>query len=921
MATPPRVGALTAPNNLADVDDIAQALANLGALSSGGGTVTGPLLLTAPPSNPLQAVPVSYVDNALAPVAQDAADAIAIANDALTAAIGGPIVAVGTWNAATNTPTLVSGNGTPVSNIVSRALVVAVAGSTNIDGNASWAAGDAVVWNGTAWFRAPAGSIYAPRDGAVMTNATVSGPSGTFANVSGTGWVNQPVDPRYALLGTEIVYDAQGGAIALITAAGTHRVSSLWPTLIRGSNVPVQARLTFQAPTYGLTLGTDQLSPIDPRYALLGTDARFDSTGKLVSLVDNFGIARISGIALNVLRGAVVDTTASFLFQGASAGFRFGDTTVRAVDPRYALTGTSLIFDAVGAVTQLIDAEGWQRVGQVHAGRMRVNASPLDPLDVANRGYVDSVAASPYLEPKRDFGAVGDGVADDSVPVNLCVAAAIARGDRTVAMDHLYNVPSLSAQVGRVMTRGKGRLINSPIFKFVVPDDAPPPIPPPPTFDARVHCPNAVLAAQTTGVVRIVFTGDSTSTVGIPDFDLFASANALVQSLFAVSNPGVRIEWYNRGIGGGDWNQINSFPTATALPAWYDAVEPWLFFIGDPARDGIGPDVVIVAAARNGSSNYTWQQTREVRAKMALWPKACDLLATNTVGETQENITSNWQNIRNGYEYAANAIRSYFVSQNLGFLDSETMEAQTRFGYAQATMPLLRDGTAWGGLTVGVRTIALPFSLVAPVYGYGAFFRVKVGGWTLMGNEIVFALGQAKTNAMRGSKLFIRRNPTTFAITAEVTATRIADGASENWTPIPEAATGATCDDASLISFQVAVSGSRLFLYFIGTPERVPLWDVRIPRAGGAWTPAPLITCAAGSVPNALEILAHTDNLSNVASAVVMPEMLVAPTLTDPEFASPVSPVLPWGGGGPHPSALAVERIMRPAYEVNRFTF
>jgi hypothetical protein len=52
----------------------------------------------------------------------------------------------GTWNAATNTPTLASGTGTS-----GYYYIVSTPGSTNLDGITDWKAGDWLLFNGTAW--------------------------------------------------------------------------------------------------------------------------------------------------------------------------------------------------------------------------------------------------------------------------------------------------------------------------------------------------------------------------------------------------------------------------------------------------------------------------------------------------------------------------------------------------------------------------------------------------------------------------------------------------------------------------------------------------------------------------------------------------------------------------------------------------
>lgn len=58
----------------------------------------------------------------------------------------GALVYKGTWNAATNTPTLASGVGNK-----GDYYVVSVAGTTNLDGITDWQVNDIALFNGTAW--------------------------------------------------------------------------------------------------------------------------------------------------------------------------------------------------------------------------------------------------------------------------------------------------------------------------------------------------------------------------------------------------------------------------------------------------------------------------------------------------------------------------------------------------------------------------------------------------------------------------------------------------------------------------------------------------------------------------------------------------------------------------------------------------
>jgi hypothetical protein len=69
----------------------------------------------------------------------------------------------GTWNASTNTPTLVSSVGTK-----GDYYVVSVAGNTNLDGTTLWGVGDMAVFNGSIWQKTDGG------DTSIVTDLTVT---------------------------------------------------------------------------------------------------------------------------------------------------------------------------------------------------------------------------------------------------------------------------------------------------------------------------------------------------------------------------------------------------------------------------------------------------------------------------------------------------------------------------------------------------------------------------------------------------------------------------------------------------------------------------------------------------------------------------------------------------------------------------
>ena len=119
--------------------------------------------------------------------------------------IGGSIYK-GTWNAATNTPTLTSGIGT-----AGNYYIVSVAGSTNLDGITDWNLGDWAIFDGTAWQQVD------NTDAVVSVNGFTGAVNLTTDNIS-EGLTNQYFTTSRARLalsgGTGISYDNVTGVIS-----------------------------------------------------------------------------------------------------------------------------------------------------------------------------------------------------------------------------------------------------------------------------------------------------------------------------------------------------------------------------------------------------------------------------------------------------------------------------------------------------------------------------------------------------------------------------------------------------------------------------------------------------------------------------------------------------------------------------------
>jgi hypothetical protein len=92
----------------------------------------------------------------------------------------------GTWNASTNTPTLVSGTGTK-----GYYYVVDVAGTTNLDGITDWQIGDWAIFNGTIWQKVDntdaVSSVNGQTGTVVLTASSVGAVPTTRTITAGTG--------------------------------------------------------------------------------------------------------------------------------------------------------------------------------------------------------------------------------------------------------------------------------------------------------------------------------------------------------------------------------------------------------------------------------------------------------------------------------------------------------------------------------------------------------------------------------------------------------------------------------------------------------------------------------------------------------------------------------------------------------------
>ena len=197
-------------------------------------------------------------------------------------ALSGFVNYKGTWNASTNTPTLVSSVGTK-----GDYYVISVTGSTNLNGITTWTQGDWAIFNGTAWEKVDNTDLVtsvAGRTGAITL---------TTADISGLGTIATQAASNVSITGGSIT-----GITDLALADGG-----------TGASTAGDARTNL-----GLVIGTDVLSPSGSAASLTSfptfnqntTGTASNVTGTVAVLNGGTGATTTSGARTNL--GLVIGT-------------------------------------------------------------------------------------------------------------------------------------------------------------------------------------------------------------------------------------------------------------------------------------------------------------------------------------------------------------------------------------------------------------------------------------------------------------------------------------------------------------------------------------------------------------------------------------------------------------------------------------
>ena len=158
----------------------------------------------------------------------------------------------GTWNASTNTPTIVSSTGTK-----GDYYVVSVAGSTAIDGISNWGVGDWIAFNGAVWQRVEGGADLNGVNLSVSGTTTLSGLTASTAlalnaskeavSVTNTGTGDNVLATSPTLV-TPILGTPQSGVVTNLTGTASININGTV-----GATTPNTGAFTTASTTGNLT--------------------------------------------------------------------------------------------------------------------------------------------------------------------------------------------------------------------------------------------------------------------------------------------------------------------------------------------------------------------------------------------------------------------------------------------------------------------------------------------------------------------------------------------------------------------------------------------------------------------------------------------------------------------------------------------
>ena len=303
----------------------------------------------------------------------------------------------GTWNAFTNTPTLVSGVG-----VNGYYYITATAGSTNLDGITDWQIGDWLMFNGTVWQKIDQSNLVTSVNGqtgaaSVGTVTSVAASAGTGISITGspittTGTLNitntAPDQTVVLTASTGISTSGTYPNFTITNSAPDQTVALTAGTGISTSGTYPNFTITNSAPDQTVALtgaGTTSVTGTYPNFTITSNDSATGTVTSVAATVPSFlSVAgspittsgtlaiTLSGTALPIANGGTGATTLA----GASIATYSGTETLtnKRIDPRVTSAASA------SSLTPDISASDVYAYTALAAG-LTINAPTGTPLD------------------------------------------------------------------------------------------------------------------------------------------------------------------------------------------------------------------------------------------------------------------------------------------------------------------------------------------------------------------------------------------------------------------------------------------------------------------------------------------------------------------------------------------------------------
>lgn len=311
--------------------------------------------------------------------------------------LAGSLIYEGTWNASTNTPTIVSSTGSS-----GNFYIVNVAGTTTINGISSWAVGDWIVFNGTIWEKIANNSVtsvngftgvvtltstniaegtnlyYLDSRARASISLTTTGTSGAATYSSSTGVLNIPI--------------YQGGVTSFNTRTGAVTLTSGDVTSVLGYTPQTPLSGTGFVKISGTTISYDNSTYLTGNQSITLSGAVTGSGATSISTTLANGVVGIANLSATGTPSSTTYLRGDNTWASITAGVSSFNTRTGAITLTSGDVTTALGFTPLSTIPSLAQVCG---VGSNATGFNITATAFFEPSDIR---YKNVLGTNPNID-------------------------------------------------------------------------------------------------------------------------------------------------------------------------------------------------------------------------------------------------------------------------------------------------------------------------------------------------------------------------------------------------------------------------------------------------------------------------------------------------------------------------------------------